>query len=98
PDPGVEVEHPAGLAGEVRIAGKDPRPMPPGAEVSRGIRRCAARCPCRSSAPEEPDMPGSIGEHTLQLRHGTAPRARGFYEHQVLGQLNDRMRAFIGRM
>jgi predicted pyridoxine 5'-phosphate oxidase superfamily flavin-nucleotide-binding protein len=43
-------------------------------------------------------MPGSTGEYTLQLRHGTASRARGFYEHQVLGHLNDRMRAFIGRM
>lgn len=43
-------------------------------------------------------MPGSIGEHILQLRHGTVSRARGFYEHQMLDHLNDCMQAFIGRM
>ncbi len=43
-------------------------------------------------------MPGSIGEHRLQQRYGTAPRARGFYDHQVLDHLNDHMQAFIARM
>ncbi len=43
-------------------------------------------------------MPGSIGEHLLQERYGTASRARGFYEHQVLDHLNDRMQAFVARM
>lgn len=43
-------------------------------------------------------MPGSIGEHLLQERYGTAPRARGFYNHQMLDHLNDEMREFVGRM
>lgn len=43
-------------------------------------------------------MPGSIGEHLLQERYGTAPRARGFYNHQMLDHLNDHMRDFVGRM
>jgi uncharacterized protein len=43
-------------------------------------------------------MPGSVGEHLLQERYGTASRARGFYEHQVLDHLNDRMQAFVARM
>jgi uncharacterized protein len=43
-------------------------------------------------------MPGSIGEHLLQERYGTAPRARGFYNHQMLDHLNDQMREFVGRM
>jgi hypothetical protein len=43
-------------------------------------------------------MPGSIGEHLLQERYGTASRARGFYEHQVLDHLNDRMQAFVARI
>src|SRR5947209_19992092 len=60
-----------------------------------------ARTPFCLSAPhdpQEPAMPGSIGEHLLQLRHGTVSRARGFYEHQMLDHLNDGMQAFIGRM
>ena len=43
-------------------------------------------------------MPGSIGEHHLQERHGTTARARGFYDHQVLDHLNDEMQAFVRRM
>ena len=43
-------------------------------------------------------MPGSMGEHLLQERYDTAARARGFYDHQVLDHLNDRMRAFVARM
>ena len=43
-------------------------------------------------------MPGSIGEHRLQQRYGTVPRARGFYDHQVLDHLNGHMQTFIGRM
>jgi uncharacterized protein len=42
-------------------------------------------------------MPGSIGEHALQERYGTVSRARGFYDHQVLDHLNDRMQAFVTR-
>ena len=40
-------------------------------------------------------MPGSIGEHRLQQRYGTVPRARGFYDQQVLDHLNEKMRAFV---
>jgi uncharacterized protein len=43
-------------------------------------------------------MPGSFGEHVLQERYGTAPRARAFCEHQVLDQLNDHMQEFVARM
>lgn len=48
-------------------------------------------------------MPGSIGEHRLQQRYGTVPRARGFYDHQVLDHqvldhLDDHMQTSIGRM
>lgn len=43
-------------------------------------------------------MPGSIGEHVLQERFGTAQRARGFYNHQMLDHLNERMQEFLSRM
>jgi predicted pyridoxine 5'-phosphate oxidase superfamily flavin-nucleotide-binding protein len=43
------------------------------------------------------DLPGSDGEHRLQERHGTTQRAKSFYERQVLGHLNTRMREFIAR-
>jgi predicted pyridoxine 5'-phosphate oxidase superfamily flavin-nucleotide-binding protein len=43
-------------------------------------------------------MPGSIGEHHLQERYGTTSRARGFYDHQMLDHLNERMQEFVGRM
>ena len=43
-------------------------------------------------------MPGSIGEHLLQERYGTASRARGFYDHQMLDHLNDRMQELVSRM
>ncbi len=43
-------------------------------------------------------MPGSHGEHCLQERFGTANRARGFYDHQMLDRLNDRMQDFVRRM
>ena len=43
-------------------------------------------------------MPGSIGEHLLQERFGTAQRARGFYNHQMLDHLNEHMQEFMARM
>jgi predicted pyridoxine 5'-phosphate oxidase superfamily flavin-nucleotide-binding protein len=43
-------------------------------------------------------VPGSAGEHALQERYGTTARARGFYDHQVLDRLNERMQAFVARM
>ena len=42
-------------------------------------------------------MPGSAGERALQERLGTAKRARGFYENQMLDRPNPAMREFIGR-
>src|SRR5438046_8410336 len=42
-------------------------------------------------------IPGSAGERALQERLGTAKRARGFYENQMLDRLNPAMREFIGR-
>jgi len=42
-------------------------------------------------------MPGSCGEHLLQQDHGTTERARSFYDRQLLGHLNVKMREFIGR-
>jgi predicted pyridoxine 5'-phosphate oxidase superfamily flavin-nucleotide-binding protein len=43
-------------------------------------------------------MPGSIGERHLQERYGTTSRARGFYDHQMLDHLNERMQEFVARM
>src|SRR5699024_8888915 len=43
-------------------------------------------------------LPGSTGEHLLQVACGTRQRARRFYEDQVLDHLNERMREFIARM
>lgn len=40
-------------------------------------------------------LPGSDGEHALQLRLGTRERAERFYDEQVLDYLNDRMREFV---
>jgi uncharacterized protein len=42
-------------------------------------------------------MPGSAAERALQERLGTAQRARGFYDNQMLDRLNSSMREFIGR-
>ena len=40
-------------------------------------------------------LPGSSGEHQLQLAHGTTHRAQAFYQHQMLDHLSERMREFI---
>jgi uncharacterized protein len=50
-----------------------------------------------TSPSEEHPMPGSLGEHVLQDRYGTGPRARGFYNHQMLDHLNDHMQEYVGR-
>ena len=41
-------------------------------------------------------LPGSAGEHLLQVLHGSQDRARTFYERQLLDHLNERMREFVG--
>ena len=40
-------------------------------------------------------LPGSDGEHELQEKWNTTPRARAFYRHQVLDYLNPSMQAFV---
>ena len=42
-------------------------------------------------------LPGSRGEHELQERCNTTPRAHGFYRHQVLDYLNPLMQAFVAK-
>jgi predicted pyridoxine 5'-phosphate oxidase superfamily flavin-nucleotide-binding protein len=60
--------------------------------------------PARVDVPKEPDLSdsdgssGSAGEHVLQERYGTAPRARRFYRQQVSDRLNARMIEFVQRM
>ncbi len=52
-------------------------------------------------APVSPNvgtLPGSQGEHLLQCAYGSQDRARRFYRDQVIGQLNDEMIEFVGRM
>jgi len=41
-------------------------------------------------------LPGSQGEHLLQVQLGSEPRARAFYQKQVLDHLNENMQRFIG--
>ncbi|MQA60999.1 MAG: hypothetical protein GEU86_05795 [Actinophytocola sp.] len=52
-------------------------------------------------APEPPAgdaLPGSAGEHLLQLAYGSRTRAERFYQDQLSGKLNDEMIDFVGRM
>ena len=42
-------------------------------------------------------LPGSDGEHALQKKYNTAPRAQGFYRHQVLDYLNPLMQEFVSK-
>ena len=51
--------------------------------------------PCASA--EQQTLPGSRGEHDLQVRYGTRSRAEAFYKHQVLSYLNPQMCTFIAR-
>ncbi|MGH3432077.1 MAG: pyridoxamine 5'-phosphate oxidase family protein [Thermocrispum sp.] len=43
-------------------------------------------------------LPGSAGEHLLQLAYRTRPRAQRFYDDQVADRLNQTMIEFVGRM
>ena len=43
------------------------------------------------------NLPGSDGEHELQEKWNTAPRANAFYRNQVLGYLNSLMQAFVSK-
>lgn len=40
-------------------------------------------------------LPGSAGEHALQVRRGSRSRARQFYDQQVVLRLTDQMRDFL---
>ncbi len=42
-------------------------------------------------------LPGSKGEHALQIELGSEKRALGFYNNQVLGYLNPAMREFVAK-
>ena len=44
------------------------------------------------------ELPGSEGEHLLQLTYGSRKRATQFYRDQVCARLNDEMVAFVQRM
>ncbi|MGH3517767.1 MAG: pyridoxamine 5'-phosphate oxidase family protein [Haloechinothrix sp.] len=46
----------------------------------------------------EVDLPGSAGEHLLQMAYGSRKRAERFYSDQVLDHLNEEMVEFVGRM
>ncbi len=46
-------------------------------------------------APQVTLLPGSEGEHFLQKKYGTSPRALRFYDKQVLNYLSPVMREFI---
>jgi predicted pyridoxine 5'-phosphate oxidase superfamily flavin-nucleotide-binding protein len=42
-------------------------------------------------------MQGSAGEHELQEKYGTTPRANAFYRNQLLDYLNPQMQLFVAR-
>jgi predicted pyridoxine 5'-phosphate oxidase superfamily flavin-nucleotide-binding protein len=44
---------------------------------------------------QAPTLPGSAGEHALQLELGSEKRALAFYNHQMLDRLNPAMQEFI---
>lgn len=47
--------------------------------------------------PTAEGLPGSAGEHELQLQCATSDRAQRFYADQVLDHLNAQMREFVAR-
>lgn len=49
-----------------------------------------------SSVVDAQALPGSAGEHTLQVLRGTGTRARQFYDRQVVLRLTEQMRDFLG--
>lgn len=56
-----------------------------------------APSPAPPSAAPPAGLPATSGEQVLQHRLGTAERAQGFYNKQMLEHLNERMREFIAR-
>jgi NAD(P)H-nitrite reductase large subunit/predicted pyridoxine 5'-phosphate oxidase superfamily flavin-nucleotide-binding protein len=50
-----------------------------------------------SAGESDEELPGSEGEHALQVTYGTSLQALAFYKHRVLEHLNPAMREFIAR-
>ncbi|MFB9726019.1 pyridoxamine 5'-phosphate oxidase family protein [Haloechinothrix salitolerans] len=96
------VEHGVGSAGHgVPSAGRSAQPAPKPSETWTAPPVTWRAVP---PAPEDPatdtdtDLPGSDGEHLLQVTYGTRTRAERFYQDQVCDALNDEMIDFIDRM
>ena len=58
-------------------------------------RRCFPKVVKEGAIVKPVAFPGSDGEHELQEKWNTTPRARAFYRHQVLDYLNPSMQAFV---
>jgi NAD(P)H-nitrite reductase large subunit len=55
---------------------------------------CGGQTGAQSGESQEP-LPGSDGEHELQVKYGKSLQAMAFYNHRVLDHLNPAMREFI---
>jgi predicted pyridoxine 5'-phosphate oxidase superfamily flavin-nucleotide-binding protein/bacterioferritin-associated ferredoxin len=58
---------------------------------------CGAQNGSSASESEAEVLPGSEGEHELQVKFGKGLQALAFYKHRVLEHLNPAMQEFIGR-
>ena len=58
---------------------------------------CGGENGSSSRASEDEALPGSEGEHELQIKYGKSLQALAFYKHRVLDHLNSAMREFIAR-
>jgi len=58
---------------------------------------CGAQNGSSASESEGEVLPGSEGEHELQVKYGKSLQALAFYKHRVLEQLNPAMQEFIAR-
>jgi NAD(P)H-nitrite reductase large subunit len=56
---------------------------------------CGGENGSSSRASDEEALPGSEGEHELQIKYGKSLQALAFYKHRVLDHLNSAMREFI---
>jgi NAD(P)H-dependent nitrite reductase large subunit len=56
---------------------------------------CGGENGSSSRASEDEALPGSEGEHELQIKYGKSLQALAFYKHRVLDHLNSAMREFI---
>jgi uncharacterized protein len=58
---------------------------------------CGGQRGSSATAAEDEALPGSDGEHELQLKYGKSLQALAFYKHRVLERLNVAMQEFIAR-